>query len=115
MLIDELKAIVGDNGWTTAEDELEPHLTERRGAVHGHTLIMLSPASADEVSAIIVACASAGVRFEKVAFAYEVHRGELLLATGSTQHLWIEAASHSVCRAPEELREPFLRLADISK
>ena len=61
MLIDELKAIVGDNGWTTAEDELEPHLTERRGAVRGHTLIMLSPASVAEVSAIIVACASAGV------------------------------------------------------
>ena len=61
MLIDELKAIVGDKGWTTAEDELEPHLTERRGAVRGRTLIMLSPASVDEVSAIIVACASAGL------------------------------------------------------
>jgi FAD/FMN-containing dehydrogenase len=61
MLIDELKAIVGDNGWKTAENELEPHLTERRGAVRGRTLIMLSPASVDEVSSVMVACASAGV------------------------------------------------------
>ena len=61
MLIDELKAIVGAKGWTTAEDELEPHLTERRGVIRGRTLIMLSPASTDEVSAVISACAAQGV------------------------------------------------------
>ncbi len=61
MLIDELKSIVGTEGWTTAEDELELHLRERRGAVRGRTLIMLSPASVDDVSAVIIACAAKGV------------------------------------------------------
>ena len=61
MLIDELKAIVGTEGWATSEDELELHLRERRGVVNGQTLIMLSPTSVDEVSAVIIACAAKGV------------------------------------------------------
>ncbi len=48
-------------------------------------------------------------------FAYEVHRGDLLLATGSTEHLWIEVEGQRTCRAPEALRGPFSRLAGISK
>lgn len=60
MLLDELKAIVGPRGWTTTASELEPHLSERRGQVHGRTPIMVSPASTAEVSAIVRSCASAG-------------------------------------------------------
>ena len=48
-------------------------------------------------------------------FAYEVHRGELLLATGSTEHLWIEVAGQSTCRAPDALREAFSPLTGTSK
>lgn len=61
MLLNELKSIVGGNGWTTDAHDLEPHLNERRGAVSGTTLVMLSPRSASEVATIVRACARAGV------------------------------------------------------
>ncbi|MDH5303037.1 MAG: FAD-binding oxidoreductase [Gammaproteobacteria bacterium] len=61
MLLDELKSIVGASGWTMDALELAPHLSERRGRVRGRALIMLSPRSTAEVSAIVRACASAGV------------------------------------------------------
>ncbi len=48
-----------------------------------------------------------------IRFAYEIHRDGELLVTGSTQHLWIEAASNRPCRAPEELRRPFRKLAGL--
>jgi acyl-CoA thioester hydrolase len=44
-------------------------------------------------------------------FAYEVRRGEDLLATGATEHVWVERGSRRPCRIPEPLREPFARLA----
>ncbi|HVS01965.1 MAG TPA: thioesterase family protein [Thermoanaerobaculia bacterium] len=44
-------------------------------------------------------------------FAYEVRRGEDLLATDATEHVWVERASRRPCRMPEPLREPFARLA----
>lgn len=47
-------------------------------------------------------------------FSYEVWRGEELLATGTTHHVWIEAATGVPCRAPEPLREPFRKLAGLS-
>jgi acyl-CoA thioester hydrolase len=50
--------------------------------------------------------ASRGVRF-----AYEVRRGDDLLATGHTEHIWIEGASGRPCRMPDQLKAPFERLA----
>ena len=61
MLIDDLKAIVGAKGWKDADADLEPHLTEWRGAHRGKTRIALFPASTAEVSAIVRACHEAGV------------------------------------------------------
>lgn len=46
-------------------------------------------------------------------FGYEVRRGDALLATGASEHIWIERESRRPCRAPEVLREPFARLAGI--
>lgn len=46
-----------------------------------------------------------------VHFAYEVRRGGDLLATGATEHIWVETATGRPCRMPEVLREPFERLA----
>ena len=46
-------------------------------------------------------------------FAYEVRRGEALLATGATEHLWVERESRRPCRIPAALREPFARLAGV--
>lgn len=61
MLLNELKAVVGEGAWTTDTHELEPHLHERRGAVRGETLVMLSPGSTRQVSEIVRACSRAGV------------------------------------------------------
>jgi len=60
-LIDDLKAIVGPSGWTTDPADIEPRVTEWRRVVHGATPIVVSPASVDEVSAIVKACAAADV------------------------------------------------------
>ncbi len=49
---------------------------------------------------------SRGLRFR-----YEVRREGDLLATGATEHVWVERASGRPCRTPGPLREPFLRLA----
>ncbi|HXT20545.1 MAG TPA: thioesterase family protein, partial [Thermoanaerobaculia bacterium] len=46
-------------------------------------------------------------------FGYEVRRGDTLLATGASEHIWIERESRRPCRAPEVLREPFARLAGV--
>lgn len=61
MLVDQLKDIVGPKGWTTDESELEPHVTEWRNVVRGKTPIMVSPASTEDVSKVVRACAAAGV------------------------------------------------------
>lgn len=61
MAIEELKNIVGPRGWTTDPVDLVPHLSERRRALTGKTAIMLSPDSTEQVSAIVAACAAAGL------------------------------------------------------
>ena len=60
-LIDHLKEIVGPAGWTTDPADIEPRVTEWRRVIHGATPIVVSPASADEVSAILRACSDASV------------------------------------------------------
>ena len=58
MLIDELKSIVGSDGWNADTDDLQPYLTEWRDLYHGKTLLMVSPESAEQVSEVIKACAA---------------------------------------------------------
>ena len=60
-LLDHLRSIVGPGGWTSDADELRPHVTDWRGAFTGATPLMLIPASTNEVSRIVAACAQAGV------------------------------------------------------
>ena len=55
-LLEELKNIVGPGGWTDDPDELQPHLVEWRGAFEGRTEIMVSPATTQEVAAVVAAC-----------------------------------------------------------
>jgi acyl-CoA thioester hydrolase len=45
-------------------------------------------------------------------FCYKVVRGEQVLSTGYTRHLWVKRESRRPCTMPESLREPFLKLAD---
>ncbi|MGE5234695.1 MAG: acyl-CoA thioesterase [Acidobacteriota bacterium] len=72
-------------------------LRYRRGAHYGDTV---------SVDCWLERMSSRGLRF-----AYEVWRGDDLLAEGATEHLWVEKASGKPCRTPAALREPFARLA----
>ncbi|HUP22307.1 MAG TPA: thioesterase family protein [Thermoanaerobaculia bacterium] len=58
-----------------------------------------------------VACWLAVLKSRTLEFAYEVRAEGSLLATGTTEHVWVDAASRRPRRIPEELREPFERLA----
>lgn len=69
----------------------------RRGARYGDEL---------RVAAWIDKLSSRGLTF-----AYEVTRDQQRLATGSTRHLWVESATQRPSRIPEQLEEPFRRLA----
>ncbi len=69
----------------------------RRGARYG-----------DRISVVcwIEKLESRGIRF-----AYEVLRGEKLLATGQTHHIWVRMKDSRPCRIPEIARAPFEALA----
>ncbi len=60
-LIDQLAAIVGADNVLTAANDMAPHLTDWRGRYHGAARCVVRPASTDEVSAVVRACAKAGV------------------------------------------------------
>jgi FAD/FMN-containing dehydrogenase len=60
-LVDALKAIVGEKGWTDDELTLEPHLKDWVGYASGATPLMVMPKTTEEVAAVVQACASAGV------------------------------------------------------
>jgi FAD/FMN-containing dehydrogenase len=61
MLLDTLIDIVGSDACITDEKELEPNLTEWRDIYHGKTFAMVSPASTQQVSDVVRACAAARV------------------------------------------------------
>ena len=75
-------------------------LSYRRGAHYGETVRVTSWV------------AELGSR--RLTFAYEVRRGKELLATGSTEHVWVERANGRPCRTPEPLRDAFARLAGVA-
>ncbi|HYH45880.1 MAG TPA: thioesterase family protein [Thermoanaerobaculia bacterium] len=60
---------------------------------------------------VTVACWGERLASRGLRFAYEVSKGGELLATGASDHIWVEAATGRTCRIPEVLREPFARLA----
>ena len=69
----------------------------RQGARYGDHL---------RIVAWVERLASRGLRF-----AYQVLRQEELLATGATEHVWVDSRTQRLCRTPEPLRQPFARLA----
>jgi acyl-CoA thioester hydrolase len=60
-----------------------------------------------------VACRVDHLGSRGMRFAYEVRKADELLATGKTEHVWVEAATGRPCRMPELVREPFRRLAGL--
>lgn len=60
-LIDQLSNLLGPKGFTADQDAIAPWLTDWRGRFHGAATAMLSPASTEEVQAIVKLTSSHGV------------------------------------------------------
>ena len=61
--------------------------------------------------AVRVTARIAAMRSRSLRFAYEVRLDDELLVSGTTSHVWVEAATGRPCRTPAPLRVPFARLA----
>ena len=59
-VLDRLKDAVGAKGFSTDPSEIAPHLEEWRGKYHGHSPLLLKPASAADVSAALRICHETG-------------------------------------------------------
>ncbi len=71
-------------------------LTYRRGARYGEVV---------DVECHLVRQASRGLRF-----AYRVSRDGKTLATGATEHIWVDAKTGRPCRTPQKLYAGFAAL-----
>ncbi len=58
-----------------------------------------------------VTCWLDWVASRSLQFAYEVRRGDEVLSTGYTRHLWVRRESRRPCSMPEGLRATFLEWA----
>lgn len=97
-----------ETGRTYADIERDGH----RLTVTGVELRYRRPARYGDTVAVTAWIDRLGSR--KVRFAYEVRRGDDILATGTTEHVWIDTQGRP-CRAPTELHESFARLAAVAK
>ena len=70
----------------------------RRGARYGETV---------QVSCQVDWVGTRGLRF-----GYEVHCNTKRLATGTTEHVWVDRRSGRHCRIPQHLQATFLKLAE---
>ena len=59
-LLGKLRALLGPKGFSTDPDTLAPHLADWRDHYHGRAAALLSPATTDEVAAVVGLCAEAG-------------------------------------------------------
>ncbi len=81
---------------------------EKRGLlllVTGVQLSYRAPARYGE--SVVVSCWVDRLGSRGVTFAYRISRCDLLLATASTEHVWVDAASRHPTRFPAELYAPF--------
>ena len=60
--LDALQSQLPSGAWTIDRDIIAPHLTEWRDKYFGHTPIMLTPRSTDEVSQAVKICAAHGLK-----------------------------------------------------
>ncbi len=95
--------LCSEAGFHYAEIEKKGYLL----LVTGASLTYRGPSRyGDEVD---VACWVDRLGSRGVTFAYSVMRGEALVATGTTEHVWVDAASRRSTRFPTELQGPFAR------
>jgi FAD/FMN-containing dehydrogenase len=60
-LLDKLADRLGPKGFTRAAEAMAPSLTDWRGRYHGAAAALASPATREEVAALVALCAGAGV------------------------------------------------------
>jgi FAD/FMN-containing dehydrogenase len=82
----ELKNALGPSGWTEDSSEIAPWVTEWRNRWHGHTPLMLKPATPSEVAAAVAICARHGVAIvpqggDTGLVGGQIPMGEVLLST----------------------------------
>jgi acyl-CoA thioester hydrolase len=73
------------------------HLRYRAGARYGDV--------------VQVHCWIAELKSRTLVFAYDVQRAGESLVSGTTEHVWVEAATKRPCRIPAVLRPEFERMA----
>jgi FAD/FMN-containing dehydrogenase len=56
-----IKRSVGPSGWTDDPDAMRPHLSDWRGHYKGWARMVVKPVNTEEVSAVVTACAAAGI------------------------------------------------------
>ncbi len=59
--LDEVERRVGRRGWTTDRERIGPHVAETWGIARGRSALLLRPADAQQVSALLALCHEAGV------------------------------------------------------
>lgn len=84
--LDALKAALGPGGWTDDPSDIAPWLTEWRGRWNGHTPLMLTPRSTDDVARAVTVCAEHGVAItpqggDTGLVGGQIPYGEVLLST----------------------------------
>ena len=75
--------------------------------VTGAQLTYRAPARYGET--VVSSCWVEHLGSRAVTFAYRISRGEDLLATGTTEHIWVDATTRRPARFPEDLVAPFAR------
>jgi len=60
---------------------------------------------------VTVACRIERLTSRGIRFAYDVTKDGEALASGATEHIWVNRETGRPCRTPEILRQPFRRLA----
>ena len=59
--LERIRAAVGPKGWTTDAADMAPHLVDERGRFRGDCAMLVRPADAGEVAAVVGLCAEGGV------------------------------------------------------
>ena len=104
-----------DTSWTLEELATETGLAPRTIRSYIERGLLPGPATrgrgARYGDTVQIVCWVDRLNSRGLRFAYEARRGSDLLATGATEHVWVEAATGKIRRMPEELRKPFEELA----
>jgi FAD/FMN-containing dehydrogenase len=85
-VLDQLKAALGEGGWSQDAERLAPHLVEWRERWSGTTPLLALPRTAAAVAAVVAICASEGVAItpqggDTGLVGGQIPQGEILLST----------------------------------